>query len=50
MQKYIMILDSVYQYFENDYTTHSNIKIQWNSYQIINGIFHSTRTKIFIYY
>ena len=34
------------QYCENDYTTKSNLQIQCNPYQINNGIFHRTRTKI----
>ena len=35
------------QYYENDYTTKCNIKIQGKPYQITNGIFHRTRTKNF---
>ena len=35
------------QYCENDYTTKCNLQIQCNSYQITDGIFHGTRTKIF---
>ena len=31
---------------ENDYTTKSYLQIQCNPYQITNGIFHRTRTKI----
>ena len=34
------------QYCENDYTTKCNLQIQCNPYQITNGIFHRTRTKI----
>ena len=34
------------QYSENEYTTQSNLQIQCNPYQITNGIFHRTRTKI----
>ena len=30
---------------KNDYTTQSNLQIQFNPYQITNGIFHRTRTK-----
>ena len=30
---------------ENDYTTQSNLQIQFNPYQTTNGIFHRTRTK-----
>ena len=33
--------------FESDYTTKCNLQIQCNPYQIINGIFHRTRTKKF---
>ena len=36
------------QYYENYYTTQSNLQIQWNPYQIINGIFLRNRTKTFI--
>ena len=32
-------------YCDNDHTTHSNLPIQCNPYQITNGIFHGTRTK-----
>ena len=35
-----MLLVSKSQYSENDYITQSNLQIQCNSYQIINGIFH----------
>ena len=40
-----MFLDWKNQYCENDYTTQSNLQIQWNLYQITNGIFHRTRKK-----
>ena len=33
------------QYCENDYTTKHNLQIQCDPYQIINGVFHRTRTK-----
>ena len=33
--------------FSNDYTTKHNLQNQCNPYQIINGIFHRTRTKNF---
>ena len=42
-----MFLDWKNQYCENDYSTLSNLQIQCNPYQIINGIFHRTRTKNF---
>ena len=32
---------------KNDYTTQSNLQIQFNPYQITNGIFQRTRTKKF---
>ena len=47
MDRYTMFLDWKNQYFENDYTTQSNIQIQCNPYQTTNGIFHRTRTKNF---
>ena len=40
-----MFLDQKNQYCENDYTTQSNLQIQYNPYQITNGIFHRTGTK-----
>ena len=42
-----MFLDWKNQHCENDCTTQSNLLIQCNPYQIINGIFHGTRTKDF---
>ena len=47
MKRRIMLLDWKNQYCENDYTTKSNLQIQCNPYQIINYIFHRTRTKKF---
>ena len=44
MEKYTMFMDWKSQYSENEYTTQSNIQIQCNPYQAINGIFHRTRT------
>ena len=41
-----MFLGRRNQYSEKDYTTKCNLQIQCNSYQIMNGIFHRTRTKI----
>ena len=35
------------QHCENDYTTQSNLQIQFNPYQTTTGIFHRTRTKNF---
>ena len=47
MEIYSMFLGRKNQYCENDYTTKCNIQIQCYPYQITNGIFHRTRTKIF---
>ena len=44
---YTMFLDWKNQYFKNDSTTQSNLKIHFNSYQVTNGIFHRTRTETF---
>ena len=35
------------QYCENDYTAKHNLQIQYEPYQITNGIFHRTTTKNF---
>ena len=40
-----MLLGKKNQYCENDYITKCNLQIQYNPYQITNGIFHRTRTK-----
>ena len=40
-----MFLGKKNQYCENDYTTKCNLQIQWDPYQITNGIFHITRSK-----
>ena len=40
-----MFLDWKNQYCENDYTIQSNVQIQYNLYQITNGIVHRIRTK-----
>ena len=47
MEKYTMFMDWKNQYSENEYITQSNLWIQWNLYQAINGIFHRARTKKF---
>ena len=47
MEKYSVFLGRKNQYCENDYTAKHNLQIQCNPYQIINGIFHRTRTKDF---
>ena len=45
-----MFLGRKNQYCENDYPTKCNLQIECNAYQIINGIFHRTRTaKLTIY-
>ena len=36
------------QYFENDYTTKCNLRIQCDPYQMTNDIFHRTRIKNFM--
>ena len=41
-----MFLGRKNQYCENEYTTQSNLEIQCNPYQAINGNFHRTRTNI----
>ena len=43
-----MFLSRKNQYYENDYTTKWNLQIQCYPYQIINDIFHKTRTNNFI--
>ena len=48
MERYTTVLECKNQYCQNDYTTRGNLQIQWNPYQITNGIFHRTRTKIFL--
>ena len=45
-ERYSMFLGRKNQYCENDYTTNYNLQIQCDPYQITNGIFHRTRTKI----
>ena len=47
MERRSMFLVRKNQYCENDYTTKCNLRIQCDPYQIINGIFHRTRTKDF---
>ena len=42
-----MLLGRKNQYCESDYTTKCNLQIQYDPYQITNGIFHRTRTKNF---
>ena len=45
-----MFLGRKNQYCENDYTTKCNLQIQCDPCQIINGIFHRTRTKDFTFH
>ena len=47
MERYTMFLDWKNQYCQSDYTTQSDLHIQWNPYQITNSIFHRIRTKNF---
>ena len=42
-----MFLDLKNQHCENDSTTQSNLQIQYNPYQITNGILHRIKTKNF---
>ena len=46
MERCSMFLGRKNQYCENDYATKCNLQVQCNPYQITNGIFHRTRTKI----
>ena len=46
MVRYSMFLSRKNEYCENDYTTKCNLQVQRDLYQITNGIFHRTRTKI----
>ena len=45
MERYTMFLGWKNQYYQNDYTTQSNLQIQCNRYWINTGIFHRIRTK-----
>ena len=47
METYTMFMDQKNQYSEYEYTTQSNLQIQWNPYQATNGIFHRARTNYF---
>ena len=44
MEKYSMFMDWKNKYSENEYTTESNLQIQYNPYQATSGIFHRVRT------
>ena len=43
MEKYTAFMDWKNQYYENEYTTKSNLQIQCNPYQATNDILHRTR-------
>ena len=43
-----MFLDRKNQYCENDYTTQSNLQIEYNPYQITSGFFTELKQKITI--
>ena len=47
LEGYTMFLGRKNQYCENDYITKCNLQIQYDPYQITNGIFHRARTKNF---
>ena len=47
MEKYTTFMDQKNQYSENEYTTQSNLQIQCNPYQAINGIFQRIKTNNF---
>ena len=47
MEKYTVFMDQKNQYNENKYTTESNLWMECNSYQAINGIFQRARKKNF---
>ena len=45
-----MFLGRKNQYCESDYTTKCNLQIQCDPCQVVNGIFHRTRTKKFTFH
>ena len=47
MERYSTFLHRKNQYCENDYITKCNLQVQCDLYEITNGIFYRTRTKIF---
>ena len=47
MGRYSMFMGRKNQYSENDCTTKYNLQIQYEPYQITNGISHRTRKKFF---
>ena len=50
MEKYTMFIDLKNQHTENEYTTESNLQIQYNPYSTTNSIFHRTKTNNFTIY
>ena len=46
MERYCIFMGTRNQYCENDFITRNNLQVQYNLYQITNGIFHRTRQKI----
>ena len=46
-ERYTLLLDWKNQYCQDDQITQSNPQMQCNPYQITNGIFHRTSTKMF---
>ena len=49
MERNSIFLGRKNQYYENNYTTKCSLQIQYDPYQITNGIFHITTTKKFIW-
>ena len=47
MEKYTMFMDWKNQYSVNEYTTQSNLQIQWNPYQATNGFIQRARKNNF---
>ena len=47
MEKYTRLMDWENQYSENEYTTQSNLQIQYNPYQATNSILQRARTNNF---
>ena len=47
MERFSLFPGRKNQYCENDYTTKCNVQIQYDPYQINNGIFHRSRIKKF---
>ena len=47
MERYCIFMGTRNQYCENDFITRNNLQIQYNVYQITNGIFHKTTAKKF---